>query len=142
MSCCGHGGSWFGNCGSAGSTTFGHTWSDGVQVCKEWGQSVVVIGQQLDAGQQQRNDSSNGPSNVKLKVDTKAAKLLAFTSVSMPGALLIMSSAHTPASTFTAHTTVKVPATSQGFGQLLPMTVHISVFLVTAVFCFVLINII
>ena len=34
MSCCGAGGSWFGNCGSAGSTQFGHTWYEGLQACK------------------------------------------------------------------------------------------------------------
>ena len=30
-SCCGHGGSWFGNCGGAAS---GHTWHEGIRICK------------------------------------------------------------------------------------------------------------
>merc|ERR1712032_1731991 len=35
-SCCGRGGSWFRNCGSAGNKKFGHTWFEGIQVCKQW----------------------------------------------------------------------------------------------------------
>merc|ERR1712010_143649 len=35
-SCCGRGGSWFRNCGSAGNKKFGHTWFEGIQACKQW----------------------------------------------------------------------------------------------------------
>merc|ERR1711934_1047747 len=38
-SCCGRGGSWFRNCGSAGNKKFGHTWFEGIQVCKQWASS-------------------------------------------------------------------------------------------------------
>merc|ERR1712037_210477 len=37
-SCCGRGGSWYKNCGSAGnkrSKKIGHTWFEGIQVCKQ-----------------------------------------------------------------------------------------------------------
>ena len=34
MSCCGHGGSWFGKCRNAGNANFGHTWHEGIRVCK------------------------------------------------------------------------------------------------------------
>ena len=34
-SCCARGGAWFKNCGDAGSTEFDHTWSEGIQACKD-----------------------------------------------------------------------------------------------------------
>ena len=41
--CCGRGGSWFGNCGgSAGNVRLGHTWSEGVQACKARDFRLVV----------------------------------------------------------------------------------------------------
>merc|ERR1712187_391231 len=33
-SCCGKGGSWFRDCGSAGNKKVGHTWFEGIAVCK------------------------------------------------------------------------------------------------------------
>ena len=33
ISCCAHGGSWFGKCGNVGDSGFYHTWTDGIQVC-------------------------------------------------------------------------------------------------------------
>ena len=44
-SCCGHGGSWFENCGSVDSATLDHTWKDGIQACKSQ-QSQAVLGHQ------------------------------------------------------------------------------------------------
>ena len=35
-SCCARGGTWFKNCGGAGDSQFGHTWSEGVQACKDF----------------------------------------------------------------------------------------------------------
>ena len=60
MSCCGHGGSWFRNCGSAGNANFDHTWVEGIQACKARSQSKIHIGQQLNVGQQKDIGSSNG----------------------------------------------------------------------------------
>ena len=34
ISCCARGGTWFENCGNAGSTKFNHTWVEGIQACK------------------------------------------------------------------------------------------------------------
>ena len=34
-SCCAPGGAWFKNCGDAGDTLFDHTWSEGIQACKD-----------------------------------------------------------------------------------------------------------
>ena len=39
-SCCARGGAWFNNCGRAGDTTFGHTWTEGLKACK----SVASLG--------------------------------------------------------------------------------------------------
>ena len=54
ISCCGLGGSWFGNCASAPNTQFSHTWHEGVQAC-EARHFQTVVGQQLDAAQPKRN---------------------------------------------------------------------------------------
>ena len=50
-SCCGRGGSWFGNCGSVGSAKFHHTWYEGIRVCTARSQSKAAIGQQPHAAQ-------------------------------------------------------------------------------------------
>ena len=81
MSCCGRGGSWFGRCGITGGIKFDHTWSEGLQAC-EATQSKVVIDQQLNEGQEQKNGSSNRES-------ITAAKPFAFTSSPMLGVLSI-----------------------------------------------------
>ena len=39
-SCCGRGGAWFKNCGDAGDTQFDHSWTEGIQACKEFSISV------------------------------------------------------------------------------------------------------
>ena len=56
LSCCGRGGSWFGNCGSAGEAKLDHKWSEGVEACKAWSQPEIVVGQQLHGAQ----DESDG----------------------------------------------------------------------------------
>merc|ERR1711927_134877 len=53
LSCCGRGGSWFGNCGSAGSGKLYHTWYEGVHPCKTLAHSKAAIGRQANAAQQQ-----------------------------------------------------------------------------------------
>ena len=45
LSCCGRGGSWFGNCGAAGEGEFDHEWSEGFEACKARSQSEIVVGQ-------------------------------------------------------------------------------------------------
>jgi len=48
-SCCGRGGSWYGNCGSSGNAETHHTWYEGLQICKTHsaiGQQLVVVAQQ------------------------------------------------------------------------------------------------
>ena len=64
-SCCGYGGAWFKNCGSAGNTKLHHTWYEGIQACKARSQSKTVVGQQLNAFRQKRTDSSDGTDKTK-----------------------------------------------------------------------------
>merc|ERR1712203_897227 len=45
-SCCGRGGSWFKNCGSAGNTKLEHTWHEGMHACTARRQSGMAVGQQ------------------------------------------------------------------------------------------------
>ena len=54
-SCCGRGGAWFGDCGSAGNAERRHTWYEGIQVCKARAQLRTGNGQHLAA--QQSNPS-------------------------------------------------------------------------------------
>ena len=68
-SCCGHGGSWFQNCGSADNKQVDHTWQEGIRVCKAQ-QSQVVVGQQLHGSQLQKNASSD---DVSASFNSKAA---------------------------------------------------------------------
>ena len=39
-SCCARGGAWFKNCGDVGETQFDHTWSEGIQACKDFAMLV------------------------------------------------------------------------------------------------------
>ena len=52
-SCCGHGGSWFGNCGSVKNATFSHTWYEGISACKR--QLQTAVGQQLYESERKAN---------------------------------------------------------------------------------------
>ena len=54
-SCCGRGGSWFRNCGSAGNAKNSHTWYEGIQVCKA---RKRASGRESNAAQQQLNPSN------------------------------------------------------------------------------------
>ena len=62
ISCCGHGGSWFGKCGSARNAKFGHSWDDGIRACRV-GQFEIAVAQQLSAS---RRQSSGASSNVSV----------------------------------------------------------------------------
>merc|ERR1711937_803226 len=83
VSCCGRGGSWYRNCGSASNAKVDHTWCDGIQACKERRQSRRAIGQHLKDAQQKGIDSSHGTRKANSKADITAAKPFTFTSASM-----------------------------------------------------------
>ena len=56
-SCCGRGGSWFGNCGSTGNAKSRHTWNEGIHVCKTRPQSNRASGRQSNAAQRLNSKS-------------------------------------------------------------------------------------
>ena len=56
-SCCGRGGSWYKNCGAAGSANSDHTWHEGIRACKARLQYKTVIDQLINVDQQNVNDS-------------------------------------------------------------------------------------
>ena len=60
ISCCGRGGSWFRNCGSAGNTKLHHTWYEGIQACKTRPQqSKTVIARQQGINSPHADDMTN-----------------------------------------------------------------------------------
>ena len=73
-SCCGRGGSWFKNCGSAGNAKLRHTWYEGIQVCETRDQSQRASGRQSNAARQP--NSSNGIDTVNSKAVMMTAKTL------------------------------------------------------------------
>ena len=50
-SCCGHGGSWFGNCGSTSNTKGDHTWYEGIRACDVQMQYKEAVARQSQAAQ-------------------------------------------------------------------------------------------
>ena len=73
-SCCGRGGSWFRNCGSAGNTKLHHTWFEGIQACKARSQSNPAIDQQANVVQQENIVFVNSPGKTNSKAIDAAAK--------------------------------------------------------------------
>ena len=107
MSCCGRGGSWFGKCGSAGSTKLDHTWYEGLQACKARAQSKTVIGQQLNGVQQERNESSQGVGRTISKAGATVANPFAFTLAPVSDAAEISALVNKPTDTSRASVTLK-----------------------------------
>ena len=80
VSCCGRGGSWFGNCGAAGEEKLDHKWSEGFQACKSRSRSKRVIGQQLHGEQHE----SNGVSDDTDRINSEAVITTVTTFTSRP----------------------------------------------------------
>ena len=79
LTCCSRGGSWFGNCGSAGQANAGHTWYEGIQACTAR-QLETAVDQELHFPQTKRSGSSdNTNTNRKSKAIIVAAHSPAFT---------------------------------------------------------------
>ena len=103
MSCCGRGGSWYGNCGGAGNAILEHMWHEGIQVCTAR-QSRTVLGQQLQASEPQRDDSfNNGSIGIRPKVVIVAVHLFTSTPINalrpISGATAIPVATSTPIAT-------------------------------------------
>ena len=98
ISCCGHGGSWFGNCGSAGNAKLDHTWYEGIQACKTRSRFKAAIDRQSNAAQQL--NPSNGAGMTSFTLITPATTFtFMFTNTSTPmlGKVPINSTVSTPA---------------------------------------------
>ena len=144
-SCCGRGGSWFGNCGSAGNAKLRHTWHEGIRACKSRTLSKTGIAPQKGI------DSSHGVDIINYKSVIAATETLAFTPantstpISESTTSIVMStytsdnvsittSTHTlmvngPTNilmTSSNHTSVRKSITSQGCEILLKMIVYIN----------------
>ena len=77
-SCCGRGGSWFRNCGSASDAKFLHTWYDGIQSCKK--QAHFKTGSAQQSNTAQKLNSRNGFGTANSKSVISDTQTLAFTS--------------------------------------------------------------
>ena len=128
-SCCGRGGSWFGNCGSTGDTKVDHTWYEGLQACKARTQSKTVIGQQLNGVQQgSKAVSTTVFAMVPASANTsKVTASIATANTANTTSTHIAISHNFPPVLVTApvHTTT----TSRGCERLLDIHVHISLLL-------------
>ena len=115
-SCCGHGGSWFQNCGGAGNKKVDHTWQEGIRVCKAQ-QSQEVVGQQLDVVQPRSNASFG---DVSKSINSKAHTTAHYMSVSGVSTSVPYAVSH--ASACESMTTCKT-------GQLLYALAHVTMIL-------------
>ena len=105
ISCCGRGGSWFGNCGSVGYETSGHTWYEGLQACKARRPSHTDI--VLNVDQQRRDKFPDSDKKEALEAVTTVAKRLIVSSAS----LATLARVRTPANTSKAHATTNTTIT-------------------------------
>ena len=110
ISCCGRGGSWFGNCGSTINTKVDHTWHEGLQVCKARSQPKTVIREQLKEARQQDDDSSLSPGEAdhNYKAVIKASESFSSTRAPIPCASSVIEAAHAPANISTACNTITI----------------------------------
>ena len=99
MSCCGRGGSWFGNCASAGHTKVHHTWQEGIRACKDRQFQTAVA--QTSHGSRPKNNNNSDTSIDDLDAVVVAAHMIgsapipAETPVPISVVTLIIMPAHT-----------------------------------------------
>ena len=107
-SCCGRGGSWFKNCGSAGNAKLHHTWYEGIQACKTRSQLKTAIGQQSSADQQL--SSHHGFSKANSNAVTRDAKTFAVPLANNSSDTIISTPARTSTSDTSTTTTMLMTA--------------------------------
>jgi len=71
MSCCGRGGSWFGDCGSG--RRFGHTWSEGIKACIVTAESSKTGIDQKEAKEEPTGADVVNPEEIKLATKPSAS---------------------------------------------------------------------
>ena len=101
-SCCGRGGSWFKNCGSAGNAQLAHTWYEGIRACGTRAQFEAASSQQKSMG------SSNGTDMLNSRVVMMVVKPLTPTPVNTSISLSTAKSARTFATNDTVTTNITV----------------------------------
>ena len=124
ISCCGRGGSWFKNCGTAGNTQLEHTWQEGIRACKARTQSKTAM------GQQQLYDES-GKSPILTSID---ASTFMTSSVHTPANMSIT----TPAHARMDHSLTNMLITAQSHApasKFKVVKIHWTSLLITSVFC-------
>ena len=101
-SCCGRGGSWFRNCGSAGSTKLRHTWYEGISACKLRVQFKTVRPRQPNSAQELNSSYGIGMGN-SITVIT-AGKNFTFTSAITPTTMPTAYASTTSTTSIITHT--------------------------------------
>ena len=97
-SCCGRGGSWFRNCGSAGNSHLKHTWHEGIRACATRARAHFkrVVGPQVNAAQA----PSSSASTTMMSLGNTSAKML-MTSLTRTKTLVILTDITTSATVIT-----------------------------------------
>ena len=119
LSCCADGGSWLGNCGSAGDAKFGHTWHEGIQSCKAQ-QLQIAVGKQQHASQPEGNASSN---NNSVDMHSKAVTMTSRILKSTPSYMLTLTSNTPEATTPLGNETTTNSMMRSALADKSPMTV-------------------
>ena len=113
-SCCGRGGSWFGNCGSAGGMKLDHTRHEGIWACKAR-QFQAEASQQLHASQAKSNASSDDFSvSMVSRAVVVPAHIFGSTSVYTPKPVPLVSSLTLPVNTDATNDTSTTASKSTG----------------------------
>ena len=124
-SCCGQGGSWFKNCGSAGNTNVHHTWYEGIQACKARAQDKAAIDQNAHAAQRKGDNSADA---------SPMANIITSTPSNMSTAVMLDTFSNMFMNT-PSHPSVSTSNTVQGCEKLLGITVYVSLLLVIVFQC-------
>ena len=111
-SCCGRGGSWFKNCGTAVDANVEHTWVEGFLACNIRAKSKIVLGRQ-ENGEQQLD--SDGARMSNLKEDAMAANTFVLTSAST-----VVSSPVTTPVNMSINMSAAAPDQSRAYGMMNP----------------------
>ena len=99
-SCCGRGGSWFRNCGSAGNRKFPHTWSEGVLTCKSRTRLKVVRPRQPNGVKQLNSSYGIGMTNPEAVITSAETFIFTLDKMSTPTST-VKGSTTTPDNFFT-----------------------------------------
>ena len=141
-SCCGHGGTWFRNCGSVGSAKLDHTWVEGIQACKARSRSKRGIDQQRNSVYHNSIDYSNGTDLVISEALAAAVQKFAFADASITTLAKVSTttSARMPTippisllMTGSVLTSVRTSIAAEGYDTILCCKFYIGLFLIIVI---------